>query len=95
MRVTGLDGSAYKASKPEEITLMYHTNEHITKHKIGLLNLAQALGNVSKACQVMELSRDTFYRYKQAVKHAPGGLHTTTTDNPVIWVNPPTAPNRA
>ena len=36
-------------------------------HKIGLLNLAEELGNVSKACQVMGLSRDTFYRYKQAV----------------------------
>jgi hypothetical protein len=33
---------------------MYHTNEHIIKHKDGLLNLAEELGNVSKACQVME-----------------------------------------
>jgi hypothetical protein len=46
---------------------MLHTNEHIIKHKVGLLNLAEELGNVSKACQVMGLSRDTFYRYKQAV----------------------------
>ncbi|MES9971731.1 MAG: IS481 family transposase [Candidatus Thiodiazotropha sp.] len=46
---------------------MYHTNEQIIKHKVGLLNLAEELGNVSKACQVMGLSRDTFYRYKQAV----------------------------
>ena len=27
----------------------------------------EELGNVSKACQVMGLSRDTFYRYKAAV----------------------------
>ena len=47
---------------------MLHTNEHIIKHKVGLLNLAEELGNVSKACQVMGLSRDTFYRYKQAVE---------------------------
>ena len=33
----------------------------------GLLNLAEELGNVSKACQVMGMSRDTFYRYKAAV----------------------------
>jgi hypothetical protein len=46
---------------------MYHTNEHIIKHKVGLLNLAEELGNVSKACQVMGLSRDTFSRHKQAV----------------------------
>ena len=45
---------------------MLHTNERIIKHKVGLLNLAEELGNVSKACQVMGLSRDTFYRYKQA-----------------------------
>ena len=47
---------------------MLHTNERIIKHKVGLLNLAEELGNVSKACQVMGLSRDTFYRYKQAVE---------------------------
>lgn len=46
---------------------MLHTNERIIKHKLGLLNLAEELGNVSKACQVMGLSRDTFYRYKAAV----------------------------
>jgi len=36
------------------------------------LNLAQELGNVSKACQVMGFSRDTFYRYKSAVEQ--GGV---------------------
>ena len=46
---------------------MIHTNEKIIKHKVGLINLAEELGNVSKACQVMGLSRDTFYRYKSAV----------------------------
>ena len=51
---------------------MLHTNEQIIKHKVGLLNLAEELGNVSKACQVMGLSRDTFYRYKQAVEE--GGV---------------------
>ncbi|HEO1387777.1 TPA: IS481 family transposase, partial [Legionella pneumophila] len=33
-----------------------------------MLNLAEELGNVSKACKVMGLSRDTFYRYKSAVE---------------------------
>ena len=46
---------------------MIHSNERIIKHKVGLLNLAEELGNVSKACQMMGLSRDTFYRYKSAV----------------------------
>jgi hypothetical protein len=51
---------------------MLHTTDKIIKHKVGLLNLAEELGNVSKACQVMGLSRDTFYRYKSAVEE--GGV---------------------
>ena len=46
---------------------MYHSNQKIIRNKVGLLNLAEELGNVSKACKVMGLSRDTFYRYKSAV----------------------------
>ena len=46
---------------------MLNSNERIIKHKVGLLNLADELGNVSKACKMMGLSRDTFYRYKEAV----------------------------
>ena len=45
---------------------MIHTNDKVIKHKVGLLNLAEELGNVSKACKMMGLSRDTFYRYKEA-----------------------------
>ena len=47
---------------------MLHTTDKIIKHKVGLLNLAEELGNVSKACQMMGMSRDTFYRYKDAVE---------------------------
>ena len=47
---------------------MLNSTDKIIKHKTGLLNLAEALGNVSKACQVMGMSRDTFYRYKFAVE---------------------------
>ena len=47
---------------------MLQSNEKIIKHKVGLLNLAEELGNVSKSCQIMGLSRDTFYRYKSAVE---------------------------
>ena len=46
---------------------MLNSTDKIIKHKTGLLNLAEELGNVSKACQVMGYSRDTFYRYKTAV----------------------------
>lgn len=44
---------------------MLHTNNPIIKHKAGLLNLAEELGNVSKACKIMGVSRDTFYRYQE------------------------------
>lgn len=47
---------------------MIHTSEKFIKHKVGLLNLAEELGSVSKACQVMGLSHDAFYRYKFAVE---------------------------
>lgn len=46
---------------------MNESNKKIIKHKVGLLNLAEELSNVSKACQIMGVSRDTFYRYKAAV----------------------------
>jgi transposase InsO family protein len=43
------------------------TDQKIIKNKLGLLKLAEELGNVSKACKTMGYSRDTFYRYRQAV----------------------------
>lgn len=52
--------------------LMYHTNNSIIKHKVGLLNLAEELQNVSKACKVMGVSRDTFYRYQEMAEQ--GGV---------------------
>ena len=49
---------------------MLESNQTIIEHKLGLLNLAEELGNVSKVCKVMGLSRDTFYRCKAAVDAA-------------------------
>jgi transposase InsO family protein len=51
---------------------MKHTNERIVQNKLGLLNLAAELDNISKACKIMGVSRDTFYRYKSA--NESGGL---------------------
>lgn len=39
--------------------------QKIIKNKVGLLELARHLGNVSQACKVMGFSRDSFYRFKQ------------------------------
>lgn len=37
----------------------------LIKTKLGLLHLAEHLGNVSEACKVMGYSRDSFYRIKE------------------------------
>ena len=58
---------------------MLESNNPIIKHKAGLLNLAQELGNVSKACKVMGVSRDTFYRYQQSVEQ--GGIDALINQN--------------
>lgn len=58
---------------------MLHTNDKIVKHKVGLLNLADELGNISKACKMMGVSRDTFYRYKEAVND--GGVEALLDQN--------------
>ena len=53
--------------------------QNVIKHKIGLLNLAAELGNVSRACKVMGFSRDTFYRYQAAVE--TGGVEALIDAN--------------
>lgn len=41
------------------------TEAKLIKNKVGLLKLAEELGNVSQACKVLGYSRDSFYRYQQ------------------------------
>lgn len=42
-----------------------NTAQKVIKVKVGLLELAKQLGNVSQACKVMGYSRDSFYRFKE------------------------------
>jgi transposase len=42
-----------------------NTTQKVLKVKVGLLELAKQLGNVSQACKVMGYSRDSFYRFKE------------------------------
>lgn len=41
------------------------TEQKIIKNKLGVLELAKQLGNVSRACHIMGYSRDSFYRFKE------------------------------
>jgi transposase InsO family protein len=40
-------------------------DQKIIKAKVGLLELAKQLGNVSQACKMLGYSRDSFYRFKE------------------------------
>ena len=42
-----------------------NTEAKLIKTKLGLLELATQLGNVSQACKLFGYSRDSFYRYKE------------------------------
>jgi transposase InsO family protein len=58
---------------------MNSISQNVIKHKVGLLNLAAELGNVSRACKVMGFSRDTFYRYQSA--RDSGGVEALIDSN--------------
>lgn len=53
--------------RAERVTTMENTTK-IIKNKLGLLNLAQELKNVSHACKILGYSRDTFYRYQELLE---------------------------
>jgi hypothetical protein len=41
------------------------TDQKVIRNKMGLLNLAQQIGNVKQACHIMGYSRDSYYRLKE------------------------------
>mgnify|MGYP000235885278 CR=1 FL=1 len=44
---------------------MLHTTNPVIKHKAGLLNLAEELSNVSKACKIVSVNRPPYVAIRQ------------------------------
>jgi transposase InsO family protein len=58
-------GWAARAARPRKRRKKMNQEQKIIRGKVGVLELAKQLGNVSKACKIMGYSRDSFYRFKE------------------------------
>src|SRR6201982_1604870 len=57
--------SGLRSAPPRRLEDTMTTEQKIIRAKVGLLELAKQLGNVTEACKMMGYSRDSFYRFKE------------------------------